>query len=260
MERSALDQRRLRELIFENSTLWRHLIVVERTGSTNADLIAGASQGEHPLGTVLVAEEQFAGRGRLDRAWQAPPRSGLAVSLLFAKPAQFEATLIPLLVGVAAIRAVRETAGLPVPAHCSLKWPNDLLVGERKLGGILTHQIHVAGRTAIVAGLGLNVSIEAEELPTPQATSLLLEAAPLADRSLLLVAFLRHAEELLLQASPDELIAAYTEVSSTLGREVRIELEKSKDQVGIATGIDRTGALQLADGSIFTAGDVVHLR
>ncbi len=260
MERSALDQRRLRELIFENSTLWHHLVVVERTGSTNADLISGASQGEHPLGTVLVAEEQFAGRGRLNRSWQAPPRSGLTVSLLFAKPPQFEATLIPLLIGVAAIKTVRETAGLPVPDHCRLKWPNDLLVGERKLGGILTHQIHAAGRTAIVAGLGLNVSIEAEELPTPQATSLLLETATLTDRSLLLVAFLRHVEELLLHWNTDELIVAYTAVSSTLGHQVRVELEKSRNHVGTATGIDRTGALRLADGSVFTAGDVVHLR
>ena len=260
MERLALDQGHLRSMILDGSALWRHLELVARTGSTNADLIAGASAERYPLGTVLVAEEQFAGRGRLDRGWQAPARSGLAVSVLVASPEQFEPTLIPLLVGVAAIRAIRARADFRAPRKVALKWPNDVMVGERKVGGILTHQIGAKGKRAIVAGLGLNVSLRDDELPTRIATSLQLEGATQPDRAVYLDSFLRELENLLLQSETESLIAEYTLLSSTLGREVVIELPGSKSHPGFATSIDRTGALVLADGLVVSAGDVVHVR
>lgn len=260
MERLALDQRQLRSVILADSALWHHLELVERTGSTNADLIAGAGTERYPLGTVLVAEEQFAGRGRLDRSWQAPSRSGLAVSVLVASPGKFEATLIPLAVGVAAIRALRTSAGLSEPGRLVLKWPNDVMIGEGKVGGILVHQIGVNGKKAIVAGLGLNVSLRSDELPTPNATSLQLEGATQLDRSIYLASFLRELENLLLQAKTESLIAEYISLSSTIGREVMIELPGSKKHRGFALSIDRTGSLMLADGMVVSAGDVVHLR
>lgn len=260
MERLALDQGHLRSLILDRSVLWRHLELVTSTGSTNADLIAGANTERYPFGTVLVAEEQFAGRGRLDRSWQAPARSGLAVSVLVSSPKQFEPTLIPLLVGVAAIRAIRASAGLSTPRRAALKWPNDVMVGERKVGGILTHQIGAKGKKAIVAGLGLNVSLSDQELPTPTATSLQLEGATQPDRAVYLASFLGELENLLLRSETDSLIAEYTSLSSTIGREVVIELPGSKKHLGLATAIDRTGALVLADGLTVSAGDVVHLR
>jgi BirA family biotin operon repressor/biotin-[acetyl-CoA-carboxylase] ligase len=260
MERLALDQGHLRSVILDGSSLWRHFELVTRTGSTNADLIAGAGTDRYPLGTVLVAEEQYAGRGRLDRAWQAPARSGLAVSVLVANPTQLEATLVPLLVGVAAIRAIRSGAWLEQPERAALKWPNDVMVGDRKVGGILTHQIGTKGSKAIVAGFGLNVSLRADELPTPIATSLRLEGATEQDRATYLISYLRELENLLLNSETEPLIAEYTGVSSTIGRQVSIELPGAKKHIGVATAIDRSGALVLADGMVVSAGDVVHLR
>lgn len=260
MERRALEQGHLRSLILDGSALWSHLELVTKTGSTNADLIAGASTDRYPFGSILVAEEQVAGRGRLNRSWQAPARSGLAVSVLIASPDRLEPTLIPLLVGVAATRAIRASAGFSSPRKAVLKWPNDVMVGDRKVGGILTHQIAAKGKKAIVAGLGLNVSLTDEELPTPTATSLMLEGATQPDRAVYLESFLRELENLLRGSETDSLIAEYTSLSSTIGREVVIELPGSKKHPGLATSIDRTGALVLADGLIVSAGDVVHLR
>jgi BirA family biotin operon repressor/biotin-[acetyl-CoA-carboxylase] ligase len=260
MERLALDPARLRSEILDGSSLWRHFELVARTGSTNADLLGGANSDKYPLGTVLVADEQYAGRGRLDRSWQAPARSGLAVSVLVAGPDRIEATLVPLLVGVAAIRAIRAGKWLSQPLRAMLKWPNDVMVGERKVGGILTHQLSVKHTKAIVAGLGLNVSLRMDELPTPLATSLQLEGATEPDRGTYLVAYLGELEILLLSAETDALINEYTRFSSTIGREVRIELPGGRKHSGVATSIDRTGALVLADGTVVSAGDVVHLR
>jgi len=260
MERPALDQDHLRSLILENSTLWRHLELVRRTGSTNADLMAGANTERYPFGSVLVAEEQFAGRGRLDRSWQGPPRSGLAVSVLLPSPEGFEPTLMPLLVGVAATRAIRARSGLAHPEQVGLKWPNDVMIGERKVGGILTHQIGAKGKKAIVAGLGLNVSLTEEELPTSTATSLLLAGATESDRSVYLDHFLHELENLLTASDTDSLISEYLSVSLTIGREVMVELPGTKRHFGVATTIDSSGALVLADGFVFSAGDVVHLR
>lgn len=260
MQRRPLDQGYLRSVILADSALWRHLELVTRTGSTNADLLAGANTERYPFGTVLVAEEQVAGRGRLDRSWQAPARSGLAVSVLIASPDQIESTLIPLLVGVASIRAIRASAGLPDPLKVALKWPNDVMIDGRKVGGILTHQIGAKGKTAIVAGLGLNVSLTEDELPTPIATSLKLAGATTADRVVYLESFLRELEDLLLRSETDSLIAEYTSLSATIGQEVVVEMPGSKKHRGVAVAIDRTGALVLADGLVVSAGDVVHLR
>ena len=260
MERLALDQRHLRSMILAGSALWHHLELVERTGSTNADLIAGAGAERFPIGTILIAEEQFAGRGRLDRSWTAPPRSGLAASVLIASPPELEATLVPLLVGIAAVRAIRAKAGISKPERVVLKWPNDVMIDEGKVGGILTHQIMVAGKKAIVAGLGLNILLSADELPISTATSLQIEGARELDRSVYLAAFLSELENILLHSRVDSLIAEYTSLSSTIGREVLIELPGMKKYRGIATSIDRSGALILADGYVVSAGDVVHLR
>jgi BirA family biotin operon repressor/biotin-[acetyl-CoA-carboxylase] ligase len=260
MRRFALDQSHLRSVILDGSSLWHHFELVARTGSTNADLLGGANSDKYPLGTVLVADEQYAGRGRLDRSWQAPARSSLAVSVLVANPAHLEATLVPLLVGVAALRALRTGAWLSQPERAGLKWPNDVMIGERKVGGILTHQIGTNKGKAIVAGLGLNVSLRADELPTPTATSLQLEGGTEPDRGTYLVAYLRELENLLLNIETDELIAEYTRLSSTIGREVSIELPGAKKHVGVASRVDRTGSLVLTDGMVVSAGDVVHLR
>lgn len=132
--------------------------MVPQTGSTNADLLEAARAGAAE-GLVLVAEEQTAGRGRLGRTWSAPAGAALTFSVLL-RPAGVPPTRLgwlPLLTGVAVAAAVRAETGVPA----SLKWPNDVLVGERKLAGILAE----AHSDAVVVGVGLNVTLSRAELP-----------------------------------------------------------------------------------------------
>ena len=135
--RPPLGEAALTEQVVRPGGLWRGLSVAERTGSTNADLMARARAGA-PEGLVLAAEEQTAGRGRMGRSWLSPPRAALTFSVLV-RPAGVPPARrgwLPLLAGVATATAVRQVSGL----DALLKWPNDVLLGARKLGGILAEQ------------------------------------------------------------------------------------------------------------------------
>ena len=139
--------------------------MVARTGSTNADLVAGARDGA-PEGAVLVAEEQTAGRGRMGRSWLSPPRAALTFSVLL-RPTDVPAARrgwLPLLAGVAVATAIRQVSAL----DAALKWPNDVLLRSGKLAGILAEQ----SGDAVVVGIGVNVSTARHELPAPAASSL----------------------------------------------------------------------------------------
>jgi BirA family biotin operon repressor/biotin-[acetyl-CoA-carboxylase] ligase len=234
--------------------------VVEETGSTNADLLA--SDGA-PDRSVLVAEYQASGRGRLERAWNSPPRAGLTFSVLL-RPEPSIATWgwLPLLAGVALRQAVREVSGV----EAGLKWPNDLLAGERKLAGILAQ----TSGTSVVIGMGLNVSIEPDELPTEAATSLKLAGATRLDRTDLLLATLEALDALLAgwtQAAGDAeasgLAAAYRAACVTTGRVVSVTSIDGAVLTGNAVAIEPDGRLRLrVEGveHIVGAGDVGHLR
>ncbi len=146
----SLDATEITDALVYPGSLWREVRVVAETGSTNADLLAAAGAGTGE-GTVLVAEAQTAGRGRLDRRWASPPRAGLTLSVLL-RPGGVPAALLgwlPLLAGVAAAAAVRRVTTVAAV----LKWPNDVLVGDAKLGGILAERTG----TAVVIGIGINV-------------------------------------------------------------------------------------------------------
>lgn len=237
---------------------WAEVRVVESTGSTNADLVAAAGAGE-PSGTVLVAEEQTAGRGRLDRQWSSPPRSGLTFSMLLAPdwPAM-QWGWVPLAAGVALAEVVRECGLVEV----GIKWPNDLLVGNRKCAGILSEV--AAGR--VVVGVGLNVTTTADELPSlppgQQPTSLVIEGAVATDRATLLLSMLRHFDHLL-SGGVDTVRERLLEVCFTVGSEVRVELPGGESIEGLAVDVDHEGRLVVETGdgrSTFAAGDIRHLR
>lgn len=267
LERPPLGAPALRRALLGPGALWTSLDLVPTTGSTNTDLASRAA--ELPEGAVLVAEEQTSGRGRLDRAWSAPARSGLFFSVLLKPdvPAQRLAWL-PLLTGVAVATALARAAGVDT----ALKWPNDLLVTvggeERKAGGILAER---AGDHGVVVGVGLNVTLRADELPVPTAGSLALADAVCTDRDPLLRAVLRSLEEWYgrwTAAGGDPaasgLQAAYAAGCATLGRTVRAELPGDRALTGEAAAIDGDGRLVVAtpDGrrEAVGAGDIVHLR
>lgn len=136
--------------------------------------------------------------------------------------------------------------------EAELKWPNDVLVGGRKLCGLLAE---VPTDGAVVRGVGLNVTTRAEELPHAHATSLQVEGATITDRATLLKAVLRRLADQL-SARDQE---AYRRLSATIGRRVRVELPGGQVREGIAEAVDDAGRL-VVDGAAYAAGDVVHLR
>jgi BirA family biotin operon repressor/biotin-[acetyl-CoA-carboxylase] ligase len=229
---------------------------VAETESTNADVAAAARAGA-PEGTVVVADHQTAGRGRLDRTWEAPPGSGLAMSALV-RPDDLDPARwpwIPLMTGVAVAGAVRE-AGL----EPSLKWPNDVEIDGRKLAGILVERVETADGPAAVIGIGLNVAMTIEQLPVPTATSLSLEGS-VATRDELLDAVLAGlaTHYVLLRADPAALRESYLAVCGTVGSTVRVDLPDEATLTGAATDVDEHGRL-VVDGRPITAGDIVHVR
>lgn len=257
LDRPPLNERALTHALVRPGGLWRRIKVVSETGSTNADLAEMARNGAEE-GVVLVAEAQTAGRGRLDRRWTAPPRSGLTFSVLLRPSVGLG--WVPLLTGVAVVGALRgfaeiEQAPRGRMGDAALKWPNDVLIGERKLGGILAER--VAG--AVVIGIGLNVSLRADELPTPNATSLALEGAP-ADRDPVLRAILRElAARYAGLGDAGALREAYVSMCATVGRRVRVELPDGSVLTGRASDVDRNGRLVVGERPL-SAGDVVHVR
>lgn len=268
LDRPPLNAAALQRAIVTPDGFWTELTVVERTGSTNSDLAARAKAGAAE-GAVLVAEEQSAGRGRLDRQWTAPPRSGLFFSVLL-RPSGVPVERwgwLPLLAGVATATAVSRAGGVDT----GLKWPNDLLVTvdgeERKTGGILAER---AGDDGVVIGIGLNVSLREDELPVPAAGSLALAGAKGTDRDPLLRAVLRsladwYGEWRTAGGDPEasRLRPVYAAGCVTLGRAVRAELPGGDAVTGTAVTVDDDGRLVISSGGAeqaVGAGDVVHLR
>ncbi|MDX3091061.1 MULTISPECIES: biotin--[acetyl-CoA-carboxylase] ligase [Streptomyces] len=270
LDRPPLGAAALRRALVRPGSLWSELDVVQRTGSTNSDLVDRAAKGAAAEGAVLVAEEQSAGRGRLDRRWTAPARSGLFFSVLL-DPAEVPLARwgwLPLLTGVAVATGLSRAAGVDT----ALKWPNDLLVtvdgAERKTGGILAER---AGDRGVVVGIGVNVSLRAEELPVPTAGSLALAGAAGTDRDPLLRAVLRSLEQWYGRwreaggdAAASGLQETYAAGCATLGRTVRADLPGDRSVTGEAVAVDGDGRLVIATEEGVQepvgAGDVIHLR
>jgi len=270
LDRPPLNVMSLRRGLVREGGLWQGVDVVRSTGSTNSDLVALAVAGKAEEGAVLVAEEQTAGRGRLDRQWSAPPRSGLFFSVLL-RPAEVPVARwgwLPLLTGVAVATGLSRAAGVDT----ALKWPNDLLVTvggeERKAGGILAER---AGDDMVVLGVGINVTLREDELPVPQAGSLVLANAVSTDRDTLLRAVLRTLEDWYGRwraaggdPAASGLQETYAAGCATLGRTVRAELPGDRSLIGEAVAIDGDGRLVIATEEGVQepvgAGDIVHLR
>lgn len=261
--RGPLDLDRLRVALVGPGRAWRRVDVVEETGSTNADLLARVAAGEDIDGAVLLAEYQSAGRGRHGRIWSAPARSQIAASVgvgVAAVPSETWGWL-PLLTGVAVVDALDEITGVTA----GLKWPNDVLVGTGKLAGILAEV--AAPEPVVVVGLGLNVTMTAEEAPDPAATSLsMLDTA--TDRAVLAEAILRHLATRIgswrtATGADARLAADYRSHSVTIGNRVRVSLPGDRAVQGVATDIDQLGRLRIDTGAevlTVSAGDITHLR
>lgn len=265
LRRPPLDAGVLSAALTRGESLWREVAVLQTSPSTNAELARRCRAGAG-AGLVVVAEHQTAGRGRLDRVWTTPPRAALTFSFLVA-PAQvptYRWPWLPLLTGLAVAESVRRAGDVA----CGLKWPNDVLVEDRKLAGILVERVETDRGPHAVVGVGINVSTTTGELPAG-ATSLVLEGAATTDRSVLLRDVLRTFEPLYRQWQAEAgdvargLREAYRSRCLTLGRRVRVELPDGGRVVGEAVDVDEDGRLVVASGDALTsvgAGDVVHVR
>ena len=261
--RPPLEEARLAAELTGEGALWRSVRVVDRIGSTNAALVAAAAE-DAPEGTVLVAEHQEAGRGRLDRIWVSPPRAGLTVSVLLRPdvPASRRSWL-PLLTGVALAEAVGTVPGI----RSALKWPNDLLAADgSKLAGILAEAV---GGGAVVVGTGVNVSTRPDELPEG-GSSLAMEVGRTVDRAPVLLEFLRALERRYLAwtavlGDPVQSGLAHDYLSwcATVGTDVVVTLPDGGLLEGVAEAVDWDGRLVVAtdQGRVeLAAGDVRHVR
>lgn len=241
------------------------LEILASTGSTNADLRAHAEdEAGWPHLSAILTEDQVAGRGRLDRIWTAPAGSALALSVLLRVPRipVGERGWIPLAAGLAMADAV--AAQLSERA-VGVKWPNDVLVGDRKICGILAE---ATGSDTVIVGSGVNTAMTAEQLPVPTATSFAVEGVRV-DADLLVAGYLARLDGWIASlaehgsAVASSLRDAVAARCVTLGRAVRVQLPGGAELIGIATGIDTDGSLIVTvDGSEHrvSAGDVVHVH
>lgn len=229
---------------------------VDETGSTNTDLLAAVERGEAGDRTVLATDYQTAGRGRLDRRWDAPPGANLLTSILFA--AEPDPTFpFMAMVSLAAIDAIEDLAGATFEERLGLKWPNDLLLDGCKLAGVLAQRSSTTGAT--VVGIGVNVTWAPDDKGCVR-RDLDISVTPVA----MLPLMLRALDDMMSRVdSRAHVCGRYRERLLTLGQAVRIELPGDRSVSGLAVDVDDDGRLLVdVDGSIdtFDVGDVVHAR
>ncbi|ROP64299.1 biotin--[acetyl-CoA-carboxylase] ligase [Curtobacterium sp. PhB115] len=237
----------------------------DETGSTNADLLAVATEQRH--GSVLATLHQTAGRGRLDRSWTAPAGETLAASLLVrADLDERDRGWLPLVAGA----AMRDAIVSVLPgADVVVKWPNDVQIAGDKVCGVLCQ---VATDGSVVVGAGVNLTIPADRLPTPTSTSLLLagavdDAPALADAVLSVFhrSVLEAVAALVAGGPAAEAVRSHVRATcGTIGRRIRLELPDGTVEEADATGIDDDGRITIRDRAGATrgvaVGDVTHLR
>jgi BirA family biotin operon repressor/biotin-[acetyl-CoA-carboxylase] ligase len=223
--------------------------------STNAEAAANPVPG-----TLVVADHQTAGRGRLDRQWETPPGTALTFSAVVdPRLADEDWPLLPLATALAVADGVRRAADLDP----RLKWPNDLLLADGKFAGILLERVPhptEAGRAVAIIGIGINVAMSSEQLPVPTATSLAVAGSPV-DRTTVFGA-VAHALTAVLDELADDpraVLERYRGACTTLGRHVEVHLPGGEVFSGRAEDVDEHGRL-VVNGRAVGAGDVVHVR
>ena len=246
MENDALDRKTILDGLGP-SMFSRNIVLLRSVDSTNLLAKDLASEGA-PEGTLVLAEEQTAGRGRMERRWLSPGYKNLLFSVILRPSIPPERVFVlTMILSIAVIDGIRHPKVM-------IKWPNDLYIGNRKLGGILTEFSVKDGKVEYaVLGLGLNVNWNPGEqagLLYP-ATSIQAESGRSVSRNGLLVeilhVFIKYYEETL-SGRTEDLYRRWNDLSMVLGREVTVDLN-GEILTGRADRIDRSGALLLKDGS-----------
>lgn len=243
----------------------KNIVFLGKADSTNDLAMRSASEGA-PHGTVFIADSQTGGKGRLGRTWVSPAGVNIYMSVILRPElSPREATLLTLLSSVACATALRRTTGLEV----SIKWPNDLMAGGRKLGGILLEMRSEPDRVLYaVVGIGININMKRNALPDivrPIATSLMEETGKKHRRTPIAAEILNEIENMLKtleRKGRGRILSLWRELSSTLGKEV-VVTAGDETLRGTATDIDDEGRLILKTKTgilTISAGDLTHLR
>lgn len=259
-------------------SLGHALYLHQELPSTNTEALALARAGA-PHGTTVIAESQSCGYGRHGRAWFSPQGLNIYCSVIIRGMGQHLAlsqwlSWVPLVSALAVAEATRQATAVSL----SLKWPNDLLLYDRKVGGILCESsFSTANDPVVIVGIGLNVNVLPEAFPEELqsvAASLIEASQQPIDRNRLIAHILMELEHCLgeLQSSgPIRLRQAYKARCATLGRRVRVLFTNDQPIVGIAEGLSADGALQIQVSPPHPhsqpmplvdvrAADVIHLR
>ncbi len=260
--------------LLPSKTLNQSLFVFNELVSTNTFALELAKK---PIsqGTVVLADSQTAGRGRLQRSWFSPPGANIYGSLLFSCNSQFQTTgWIPLMAGIAIAKAIEDHAEIGI----TLKWPNDILIDERKVGGILCESFKKSPtETCVVIGFGINVNLPESAFPKDLeliATSLQIQAQrPLERYDLLksIITTLEKGWEALTSQGPQACQLAYSSRCSTLGKQIQVQFPDGSELEGMAQSIGEQGQLQMipspsdakeqSDRMLDVhAGDIRHIR
>jgi BirA family biotin operon repressor/biotin-[acetyl-CoA-carboxylase] ligase len=256
--------------------LGRRIELHQRVASTNHEAVALAQAGaEH--GTLVVADAQTAGRGRMARTWFSPPGLNIYASLVIRIPieaARLPAWLswLPLMAALAAAEAIEAMK----PAGIGVKWPNDLLIGDRKVGGILCESATASGIGPYqVIGIGINVNGARREFPDDlrdTATTLQEETGGDTDRNRLIAQWLYELESCLddfLARGSMGIAQAYRRRCATIGKTVKAVLADGDACIGLAAGIGEDGSLTINERSSANsagavrqvrAADIIHVR
>ncbi len=247
--------------------LWKDISVYDRVSSTNELAMALAAKDDLWPNTVIIADSQDKGKGRLGRQWISPPGRNIYMSLAFKPRLETrDATMLTLLAAVACGHAIRKISGLPV----SIKWPNDLVISGKKLGGILTEiRADIDKINVAVVGIGINVNMVKEDFKEeirPIATSIKKESKNDCQRNEMIIEILRQFEHfycILIKKGKAPLLEQWKILSSTLGKSVKVVLG-DETLVGLAEDIDDNGMLILKMASglrrQISSGDITLLR
>ncbi|HNP30232.1 MAG: biotin--[acetyl-CoA-carboxylase] ligase [Nitrospira sp.] len=260
--------------LLPSKKLGETLYVFDELASTNAFAMDRAKDQAVP-GTVILADTQTAGRGRLDRSWFSPAKSNIYGSLLFVHETTIQHQgWIPLMAGVAIAKAVKQQTGI----HIDLKWPNDLQIAERKVGGVLCDSFRNARHhTCVVIGFGINVNLSQQEFPPelqPKATSLQIQCLRPVDREELIMNVITGLEEEwqdLMSNGPQSLLVKYKHRCVTIGQTIQVQFPDGNQIQGLAHSIGEYGQLQVIPSCSevkeqpprmrdIHSGEILHLR
>lgn len=259
---SDLDLQDIKRLIKGN--IGKEILLYDTVGSTNTIASEFAEKGIGE-GVVIVADSQQKGRGRLNRCWISPPGVNIYMSIILRpKIKPKDATLITIMAAIACVTALRKVTGL----NATIKWPNDLMVSDKKIGGILTElKKDPEGMIFAIVGIGINVNMDTfpEDLKDT-ATSVKNETGTLYSRAVITAEILNeidHWYKILKEMKKGILLSEWQKLTSTLGKEVMVTVGK-ETFTGLAESIDDEGMLilRLPSGILrkISAGDLKVLR